>query len=397
MTDKLPLTGYRVLEIGAYISGPFCGALLASLGAEVIKVEPVNGEPFRRGNSNRDHFFMQYNAGKRSIAVNLKAQEGIDLVKKLLPEFDVLLENNRPGKLAKLGLSADVCREINPGLIYTSVSGFGDGGPLRDRPAYDTIGQSISGNYGLMNDQDDARMLGGAISDLISAVSATLGVLAALVRRAGDGDGAVVKTSLMEAMSLVTVDAITSYYEKGVTPVRTSRHPQAQSYCLPTADRGAIVVHMSVTQKFWENLCAAMEQPNLAADKRFATYRDRLENYFELEPILKRIFLTRKRSDWEARLLAEDVPFAPVLSVEEVLAHPQTKWLDLMEPERNGLALVRPPFTFDGKRPERDFDAPLVGEHSLEIASSAVGPEAAKALEDSGVLGQPPTLRKLQA
>lgn len=387
MDDALPLKGYRVLEIGAYISGPYCGALLAALGADVVKIEPPGGEPFRRGNGNRDHFFMQYNAGKRSASVNLKSAEGIDLIKRLLPGFDVLLENNRPGKMEKLGLGAEVCRAINPRLVYTSVSGFGDGGPLRDRPAYDTIGQAISGNYSLMNDRDQAQMLGGAISDLISAVAATMGILAALVKRANGADGAVVKTSLMEAMSLVTVDAITSFYEKGVTPVRTSRHPQAQSYCLPTADRGAVVIHMSVTQKFWENLCVAMEQPQLAADPRFATYRDRLDNYFELEPILKGLFLTRTRAEWERRLLEADVPYAPVLSVEEVVAHPQTEWLELMEPERNGLALVRPPFRFDDIRPGRSLDAPMPGEHSDQIAAEVLSPVEVETLRANGVLG----------
>lgn len=392
MTDVRPLRHIRVLEIGAYISGPYCGALLAALGADVVKVEPPGGEPFRRGNENRDHFFMQYNAGKRSATVNLKSPEGVELIKKLLPEFDVLLENNRPGKLAKLGLGPDVCQQINPRLVYTSVSGFGDGGPLRDRPAYDTIGQAIAGNYSLMNDAGSAQMLGGAIADLISAVAATTGILAALVKRAKDGEGVEVKTSLMEAMSLVTVDAITSFYEKRVTPVRTSRHPQAQSYCLPTADKGAVVIHMSVTQKFWENLCVAMEQPHLASDPRFATYRDRLENYFDLEPILKGIFLTRDRAEWEERLLSADVPHAPVLSIEEVQHHPQTKWLELTEPERDGLALVRPPWSFDDARPGRNFAVPQVGEHSEEIASLVLSLEETKRLVDIGVLGTKPNV-----
>jgi len=390
MTDSLPLDGYRVLEIGAYISGPFCGALLASLGADVVKIEPPGGEPFRRGNANRDHFFMQYNAGKRSMTVNLKTPEGIQLIKKLLPGFDVLLENNRPGILAKLGLGAEVCRAINPRLVYTSVSGFGDGGPLRDRPAYDTIGQAIAGNYSLMNDAGEAKMLGGAISDLISAVAATTGTLAALLRRAGDDNGVEVKTSLMEAMSLVTVDAITSFYERGVTPIRTSRHPQAQSYCLPTADKGAVVLHMSVTEKFWENLCVAMEQPQLATDARFATYRDRLENYFVLEPILRGLFLARDRAEWERRLLDADVPYAPVLTIEEVVHHPQTHWLDLMEPERNGLSLVRPPWRFDDARPQRAFDAPLAGEHSEEIAAEVLTSDEIADLRAKGVFGARP-------
>ena len=135
-----PLDGIRVLEIGAYIAGPYAGAMLCAMGAEVIKVEPPGGDPFRRGNGNRDPYFRQYNAGKHSIVIDLKAPEGVALVKALLPGLDVLLENNRPGALDRLGLAAAACRAINPRLIYASASGFGDGGPLRDRPAYDSIG-----------------------------------------------------------------------------------------------------------------------------------------------------------------------------------------------------------------------------------------------------------------
>src|ERR687885_495737 len=143
MPQPLPLTGIRVLELGAYISGPYAAAILGALGADVVKVEPPNGgDPFRRSIENDSLYFVQYNAGKRSIAVDLKRPEGIELVKALLPRFDVLIENSRPGKTASLGLGPEVCKAINPRLIYSSVSGFGDGGPLRDRAAYDSIGQS---------------------------------------------------------------------------------------------------------------------------------------------------------------------------------------------------------------------------------------------------------------
>lgn len=376
----LPLDRIRVLEIGAYIAGPYAGAMLRALGADVIKIEPPTGDPFRRGNANRDPYFRQYNAGKQSVALNLKAPEGLALVKALLPEMDVLLENNRPGALDRLGLDAASCRAINPRLVYASASGFGDGGPFRDRPAYDSIGQTISGFYSLMNDAGEAKMLGGASADLMTATTTVLGILAALVGRSRDaqGHGSTMQTSLMEAMSGLTVDAVTSYFEHGVTPTRRSRHAQAQGYCLPTSDGGAVTLHMSVSDKFFQCVAGAIGQPDLAGDPRFATYRARLDNYLELEAIFRAAFVKRSRAEWMHILTEFDVPHAPVLTIEEVVHHPQTDWLGLIEPEVDGLALVRPPVRLDGQRPGRDFPVPLVGEHSRAVALSVL-PEAAVA------------------
>ncbi|WP_417722666.1 CaiB/BaiF CoA transferase family protein [Salipiger sp.] len=384
----LPLDGIRILEIGAYIAGPYAGAMLCAMGAEVVKVEPKGGDPFRRGAGNRDPYFRQYNAGKRSIAIDLKAPEGVALVKALLPGFDVLLENNRPGALDRLGLDAQTCRAIHPGLVYASASGFGDGGPLRDRPAYDSIGQTISGFYSIMNDAGDAQMLGGASADLATAMTTVMGVLAALVGRSrnADGTGSLMQTSLMEAMSGLTVDAVTSYYEHGVTPTRRSRHAQAQGYCLPTRDNGAITVHMSVSDKFFQAIAGAIGRPELASDDRFATYRARLANYLPLEAIFREAFVKRTRDEWMKILTETDVPHAPVLTVEEVVHHPQTDWLGMMEPEDDGLALVRPPVRFDGARPPRDFRVPEAGEHTREVAGAVLTADEVEALIGRGVL-----------
>lgn len=383
-----PLEGVRVLEIGAYIAGPYCGALLASLGADVVKVEPPRtGDPFRRGAANRDAYFLQYNAGKRSICVDLKSETGVALVKSLLPRFDVLIENNRPGKIASLGLGAEVCRAINPKLVYASVSGFGDGGPLRDRPAYDSIGQSISGHYSLMNDPGNVQLTGGAAADLMSGLVATLSVVSALVGRGrGGGGGSLVKTSLMEAMSAITIDAVTNYYERRVTPTRQSRHGQAQAFCLASADGRAITLHLSVSEKFWRKLACAMGREDLTEDRRFVTYGDRMANYSELEAILKAEFLKRDSAHWEEVLLAADVPFASANTIEDVISHPQTAWLQMMEPERNGVALVRPPWTIDGARLDRNFDAPLLGADTRAIAAEIMPSDQVDRLIEEGVL-----------
>ena len=366
-----PLTGIRVLELGAYISGPYAAALLAALGADVVKVEPPKGgDAFRRGVDIDSHYFVQYNAGKRSLAVNLKHPDGVALVKRLAPHFDVVVENNRPGKMAALGLGAEDLMKINPSLVYASVSGFGDGGPWRDRAAYDSIGQSIGGFYSIMNDERDARLSGTCIADLISAITVAMGILAGLVGRGltPERKGLEVQTSLVEAMSTITIDALTQFFETGVAPTRESRHPQAQNFCLTTASGGSITLHLSSSQKFWEALAGAMGRADLIEDRRFATYYDRMANYFALKPIVEAEFLKHSREDWEARLTASDVPFAPTLTLAEVTIHPQSQWLDMLEPEHGGKTLVRPPWRFFGERPDRPFRAPHIGEHSREVA-----------------------------
>lgn len=366
-----PLAGIRVLEIGAYISAPYAGVMLASLGAEVVKVEPPEGEPFRRGEDNRSAYFIQYNSGKKSVAINLKSTTGVALVKSLVPRFDVLIENMRPGKMAALGLGEDVCRAINPGLVYASISGFGSGGPWVDRPAYDTIGQSIGGIYSIMNDAHHRRLTGTCIADLITGITGAMGILAALLgrERSPDRTGALMETSLLEAMSTLTIDAVTQAFETGEDPVRNSRHPQAQNFCLETADGGGITMHLSVSQKFWAALARAIGREDLIDDVRFCTYDDRRvpEHYEEMVRIMEAAFAKRPRSEWEKLLSEADVPFAPVLTMHEVVAHEQTRWLELMGPSVGELPMVRPPWRFDGARPPRSDQPAHVGEHTQEV------------------------------
>lgn len=386
--NTAPLSGIRILELGGYISAPYATSLLCALGAEVVKVErPGGGDDFRRHQGVSSPYFVQYNTGKRSLAVNLKSAEGIALVKALVPTFDVVVENMRPGKMTGLGLGAEVCAELNPRLVYVSVTGFGPDGPLADRAAYDTMGQAAGGLYTIMSDDGRAQLSGTCVADLITGLSTATAVLAALVGRGTTGSGQLVETSLMESISLLTVDAMTQYFDSGhVDPSRQSRHPQAQNFVLRTAGGPDIAVHLSSSQKFWFSFLDAMERPDLRTDPRFTTYGTRTANYFELVPLVEAEFLSRTSDEWETRLTEADVPFAPVLTVSGYAAHPQTQWLGMVDPERNGLSLVRPPWRFDGKRPERAAEAPHVGEHTREIASEVYDDATIDRLIASGIL-----------
>lgn len=385
-----PLAGIRVLEFGGYISGPYATSFLCSLGADVIKVErPGGGDDFRRGADADSFYFRQYNSGKRSVAVDLKTAEGIALVKALVPTADVVLENLRPGKMDALGLGRADLTALRPDLVYTSVTGFGSSGDMAARPAYDMIGQAFGGLVSTLSNAGDARLTGTCLADLITGLSTATGILAALVGRAHHGGGRHVETSISEAVSTLTIDAMTQFFDSGRAPTRQSRHPQAQNFCLRTSSGEFIVLHLSSSQKFWESLVAALGRPALLEDPRFARFADRETHYFELEPILEAEFARRTAAEWEQLLIAHDVPFAPVLDVDGFRRHPQVEALGLYEPEQDGLALTRVPWRFDSERPHRHPEAPRVGEHSVDVACEVYPADRVRDLVDRGVLALP--------
>jgi crotonobetainyl-CoA:carnitine CoA-transferase CaiB-like acyl-CoA transferase len=385
--QQKPLQHIRVLELGGYIAGPYATSLLCALGADVVKVEKLGGEDFRRNENDRSVYFIQYNAGKRSLAVDLKQPKGVELVRALIPRFDVVVENLRPGKLATIGLGQADCFALRRDIIFASVNGFGSGGPLEQRPAYDTIGQAFGGLNSVLSDADAPQLSGTCMGDLISGVAAAMGVLAALVGRTTSGEGQHVETSLMEAVSALTIDAITQYFENGgENPSRQSRHPQAQSFCVKTASGEAIVIHLSSSQKFWLLFLNAIDRRDLADDPRFLTYNLRVEHYFDLVPIVTAELIKKPAHEWERLLIEHDVPFAPVVTVSDYLTHAQTEWLDLIEPERMGVSLVRPPWRFGGLRPGRAGVAPRVGQHSREVAAEVYDRGRIEGLIDAGVL-----------
>lgn len=396
MEHQKPLAGIRILEFGGYVSGPYGTSLLCALGADVVKVErPHSGDDFRRHADNRSPYFVQYNAGKRSLAIDLKRPEGVALIKEMLPRFDVMVENMRPGKLDALGLSAEECIALNPDIIVSSVTGFGEGGPLRDRPAYDTIGQAFGGLYSMMGDAGKPQLAGAIFADLVTGLTTATGILAGLVgRRAGGGHH--VQTSIMEAVSTLTIDAYTQFFDDGhVSPSRESRHPQAQNFCLLTASGDYIAVHLSSSQKFWRGLAAAIDRPELIADRRFETYQSRTMNYSDLALIVEAEFSKRAFDDWVEILARHDVPFAPVHSMESWSQDPQVNWLQLVEPEKDGVSLVRPPWRFGGLRPVREAPAPRVGEHTVELAREVCESSRVQELIDRGVLFVAPTVEAL--
>lgn len=371
--QQMPLNNIRILEIGGYISLPMATSILGSLGAEVVKVErPVTGDDFRRQQNDGSPYFRQYNSGKKSLSVDLKSPEGIALVKELIPRFDVIMENMRPGKLEALGLGPETCREINPEIIYSSTTGFGETGPLAARPAYDTIGQAFGGLYSMWGDEGKPQLAGGLSADLVTGIVGATGVLAGIIAKLRTGESQRVETSIMEAVSTLTADAIAQTYDNNESPSRTSRHPQAQNFCAPTADHKYIALHLSSSQKFWLSLCRAIDRPDLVGNPQFAEYRDREANYFVLANVIETHFTTQTYTNWERRLIEHDVPFAPVLSISEYVNNDQVAHLEMFDYDKTDLSLLRVPWRFNGERPSRSTLTPKVGADTIAVANEVL-------------------------
>ncbi len=367
------LAGLKVVEQGTFITGPAAGMLLGDLGADVIKVEvPQTGDPFRAfKNGLYSPHFQTYNRNKRSITLDTKDGADRAVLDRLIEGADVYIQNFRPGVADKLGVGEKRLRALNPKLVYCSISGFGPSGPAANRPAYDTVAQAASGFLNLLVNPENPRVVGPAIADALTGFYAAYGVLAALVERGRTGVGRTVEVSMLEAMAHFNLDAFTHFFQVDEVMGPYSRPRVSQSYVLACADAKWIALHMSSPEKFWRGLAVAIEQPDLFDDARFATREARIDHQEALIELLGARFKRRTRDDWCARLLAEDVPHAPMYDTSEALDDPQARHLELtasaVHPVMGLFRTVRSPVSFDGERALDVRPPPMLGEHSDEI------------------------------
>ena len=371
------LKGVRIVEQGTFITGPCCGMMLADLGADVIKIESPDGDPYRayQGGNYSPHF-QAYNRNKRSLALDMKQPGDRGVFDTLIREADVFIQNFRPGTADRLGAGAKRLQELNPKLIYCSISGFGADGPYVDRPSYDSVAQALSGFLSVVVDEDRPRFLGPALADAITGIYASYGSLGALFDRSRTGKGRVVEVSMLEAMAHFAVEPFAAYFALGAVPKSSDRPRLAQAHILRTKDGGLIAIHLSSLEKFWTGLLAALEAPELGTDARFSTRLARIDNYDALGRELDRRFSERTVAEWVERLGSADVPFAPINKVSAVVEDPQVKHLGLMVPVENPHAakqLVRPPVQFDGQRATAVRPAPLLNEHGAAIRAALAG------------------------
>jgi crotonobetainyl-CoA:carnitine CoA-transferase CaiB-like acyl-CoA transferase len=365
------LSGTRVLELGTFITGPCAGMMLADLGADVIKVESPEGDPYRsyQGGMYSPHF-QSYNRNKRSLALDLKDPSDRAIFDRLITEADVFIQNFRPATAERLGAGYERLRALNERLIYCSISGFGPTGPYAERPSYDSVAQALSGFLSVVVDTARPRFLGPALADAITGIYAAYGTLGALVQRARTGRGLAVEVSMLEAMTHFAVEPFGAFFALHTNPTSNDRPRLAQAYIVRTADERLIALHLSSLEKFWKGLVTALDAPALAADPRFDTRLNRITNHEALGGELNRRFALEKLATWSERLERNDVPYAPVQPVDQVVADPQVQHLGLMVPvlAPHGAAMaVRPAVRFAGERSESVRAAPLLDEQGSAI------------------------------
>ncbi len=364
------LAGVRVLEHGTFITGPAAAMLLADLGADVVKVEQPEGDPFRafRGATYSPHF-QTYNRNKKSVRLDTRKPEDLAVFERLVGEADVYIQNFRPGVAAKIGAGEARLRELNPRLIYCAISGFGQDGPAAQRPSYDSVAQAASGFLKLLVNPANPRVVGPALADSITGFYAAYGILGALYERTSSGNGHRVEVSMLEAMTHFNLDAFTHLFSEGEVMGPFSRPSVSQSYVLRCADGKWIALHMSSPPKFWQGLAKAIEQPDLFDDPRFATREARIEHQETLIDVLGGFLARRDRAEWCRRLEALDVPHAPMYDTDEVPHDAQAKHLQLFvdapHPGAPGKrwTTVRSPVSFDGERALQVRAPPLLGDH----------------------------------
>ena len=363
-----------VIECATFVTGPYATALLADLGARVIKVEsPPEGDPYRYFASD-PYFsfnFAHLNRNKESLVLDLKSAKGREICLALLKQADVFVENFRPGTAERLGLGYDTLRALNPRLVYCSISAFGQSGPYVDKPGFDTLGQAVSGLLSLLTDPGEPKVMGMAVSDYVTGLSAGYGILGALLGRAQSGQGCRVETSLLQATLSFIGETAAGYLRTGSVPNRMARVKNAHAFAFVCKDKLPIAIHCSVPEKFWLALLKSIERTDVAADERYKTRDGRRQNYALLERELAPIFATKTRAEWLQRLEAEDVPVVPLYNVAEVLEDPQVKHLDMLEatvhPQAGKLQFVGGPVRYDGLAKKPATPPPLVGEHTASI------------------------------
>lgn len=380
-----PLEGVRVLDLTNVLAGPYCCYQLALLGAEVIKVErPGSGDLARKLGASRElndqsmgASFLAQNAGKKSLTLDLKDPRGKDLFLRLAATADVLVENFRPGVMARLGLDFDTLAADNPRLVYCAITGFGQSGPLRDRPAYDQIIQGFSGVMSITGGPDSAPLrVGYPVSDTIGGLTAAYAIMAALLQRQKNGQGTFIDVSMLEA-TLSTMGWIVSNYliaDQRPEPMGNENFTASPSGTFATRDRPLNIAANQQAQ--FRALCEVIGREDLLEDPRFSQRDTRKKNRAELRREIESVLRTRPAAEWEERLTAVGVPAGPVMTIDEVLTHPHIAERELIQHfeqvpgtdlDASGMKAVTTGFTLSGARPRTYSPPPTIGADTAEI------------------------------
>jgi crotonobetainyl-CoA:carnitine CoA-transferase CaiB-like acyl-CoA transferase len=377
------LAGVRVLDASRVLAGPFCGQVLADLGAEVIKVErPGSGDETRTWGppflGPLSAYFLSCNRNKRGITLDLGQPEGVRLFHELVRRSDVLLENFRSGSADRLGLSPEALLELNPRLIVCSITGFGRSGPLRDVPGYDFAVQALSGLMSITGPVEGPPCkVGVAVTDVLTGLYAAVAVLACLHARSNSGHGYAIDLALLDCAVAAQVNVAQAYLTSGSVPPRQGNaHLQIVPYQLfATADSWLVLAVGNDGQ--WQRFCQAAERPDLAADSRFTTNQERVENRLVLVPLLEPLLRGRTTREWEERLTAAEVPHAPVWDYATLFAQPHAEARGLRvtvrDPHGRLVDLIGTPFHISGAVLPPPSPPPALGQDTREVLGDLLG------------------------
>lgn len=397
-----PLSHVRVLELSRVLAGPWAAQTLADLGADVIKVErPGAGDDTRAWGppwaGEESAYFLSTNRGKRSITIDFERPEGQELVRKLAAQADVVIENFKVGGLVKYGLDYDSLKAINPGLVYCSITGFGQDGPYAKRAGYDFMIQGMGGLMSITG-QPDAEAGGGpvkvgvAVTDVFTGLYATIGVLGALAHRERTGEGQWVNLALLDVQVAVLANQAMNYLVGGKAPQRLGNaHPNIVPYQAFATLDGHIILAVGNDGQF-AKFCQVAGRPELAQDPRYATNPARVANRKELVPILELLLEQRTSRDWLSALEAVGVPCGPINDVSQVFADPHVRarniHQDLPHPTAGTVPTVASPIRYSATPIEHTVAPPTLGQHTDAVLEQALGLCAADiaALREKGVV-----------
>ncbi len=391
----------RILDLTTFLSGPYCTQVLGDLGAEVIKVEHPDGDltrtlpPHFVGEDSA--YYLSTNRNKKSIVVNLKQPAGQQLVADIAVQCDVLIENYRPGVAARLGIDYTALAARHPGLVWCSLSGFGQDGPYRDLPAYDMVIQALSGIMSLTGESGRPGVRTGIpLSDLVGGLYAAIAILAALQERTQSGAGQKIDISLLDCVTSMLSYQGVYHLVSGIIPGRQGRgHDSIPTYRTFTAADGNDVTVTANTERMWRALCQAVDRPDLVEDPRFVTLDVRHVNREALWTILEAQFRTRSANDWVERLRAADIPAATVNTVDRTLNDPHVLHremvLTLEGPDQQPVRLLGNPIKYTRSNRQQHRYPPTLGQDTEAVLRDMLGlaPSVVESLAAAGVIAGP--------
>ncbi|AVF44667.1 TPA: CoA transferase [Acinetobacter nosocomialis] len=402
------LNGIRVLDLSRVLAGPWCGQILADLGAEVIKIERPKvgddtrswGPPWMKDDSGQDTqeaaYYQSTNRNKLSVAIDIANPEGQELIKALIQDTDVVIENYKAGSLKKYGLDYESLSAINPKLVYCSITGFGQTGPRAEEPGYDFIIQGMGGLMSVTGERDDLpgggpQKVGVAFSDLATGLYSTIAIQAALLNRHVTGLGQYIDMALLDVQIATMANQGMNYLSSGKIP---KRYGNAHANIVPyqvfkASDRDFIIACGNDTQ--FIQLCRSIGLPDLPNDARFARNADRIKHRDEIIGILQTHFLTRTADEWVDAIYVAKVPVGVINNLEQAFQEPQViareMLVEMNHPQRKKLKIIGSPIKLSRTPVEYKTAPPLLGEHTQAILGRVVSTEKLAELKEKGVIG----------